>query len=150
MISGLYVDSIFPTTIPAVAGKHVRFFNKELSPPILEKQFREACQALSIKPPMPRNAISCEVDYVKSVKDGEKILQRAIVEYRFFLLPISLVIALASVKSDSVLYFTNYSSFVPKFVNELRHSKKPVSQMLLWLLSVYVCYYVTWILHYLN
>lgn len=31
------------------------FQNKELSPHIIEKQFREACQALSIEPPMPRD-----------------------------------------------------------------------------------------------
>lgn len=29
--------------------------NKELSPSILEKQYREACQAMSIDPPLPQN-----------------------------------------------------------------------------------------------
>ncbi|XP_059627348.1 DNA polymerase epsilon catalytic subunit A-like [Cornus florida] len=57
------------------------FQNKELSPHILEKQFREACQALSIEPPMARDSISFKVDYVKYVKDAEKILQRTINEH---------------------------------------------------------------------
>ncbi|KAI7983738.1 DNA polymerase epsilon catalytic subunit A [Camellia lanceoleosa] len=58
------------------------FQNKELSPHILEKQFREACQALSIEPPMPRDSINFKVDYVAYVKDADKILQRTINEHR--------------------------------------------------------------------
>ncbi|XP_052190980.1 DNA polymerase epsilon catalytic subunit A-like isoform X2 [Diospyros lotus] len=58
------------------------FQNKELLAHILEKQFREACQALSIELPMSRDSISFKVDYVGYVKDAEKILQRAINEYR--------------------------------------------------------------------
>lgn len=38
------------------------FQNKELSPSIIEKQFREACEALSIEPPQPRNGISFKVN----------------------------------------------------------------------------------------
>lgn len=37
------------------------FNNKELSPSIIEKQFREACEALSIEPPQPTNGISFKV-----------------------------------------------------------------------------------------
>ena len=40
------------------------FQNKELSPSIIEKQFREACEALSIEPPQPRNGISFKVNYL--------------------------------------------------------------------------------------
>ncbi|KAA8544223.1 hypothetical protein F0562_022235 [Nyssa sinensis] len=58
------------------------FQNKELSSHILEKQFREACQALSIDPPMPRDSISFRVDYVGYVKDAEFFLQRTINEHR--------------------------------------------------------------------
>ncbi|XP_057955577.1 DNA polymerase epsilon catalytic subunit A-like [Malania oleifera] len=58
------------------------FQNKELSISILERQFREACQALSIEPPLPRNGINFKVDYVGSVKDAERILQRTINEHR--------------------------------------------------------------------
>ncbi|KAK2968075.1 hypothetical protein RJ640_000490, partial [Escallonia rubra] len=52
--------------------------NKELSSQILEKQFREACQSLSIEPPMPVVATSFKVDYVKYVKEAEKIVQEHI------------------------------------------------------------------------
>ncbi|KAK9075077.1 hypothetical protein SSX86_003396 [Deinandra increscens subsp. villosa] len=58
------------------------FQNKELSPHILEKQFREACQALSIEPPMPRDAFTFKVDYVANPKDAEKILQRVVSDFR--------------------------------------------------------------------
>ncbi|GAV76364.1 LOW QUALITY PROTEIN: DNA_pol_B domain-containing protein/DNA_pol_B_exo1 domain-containing protein/DUF1744 domain-containing protein [Cephalotus follicularis] len=57
------------------------YVNKDLTPFILEKQFREACQALSIEPP-PRNGIVFKVDYVGSVKDAEKTLQMEINEFR--------------------------------------------------------------------
>ncbi|KAK9999535.1 hypothetical protein SO802_019138 [Lithocarpus litseifolius] len=56
--------------------------NKDLSPSFLEKQFREACQALSVEPPPPRNGVIFKVDYVGYIKDAEKILQREINEYR--------------------------------------------------------------------
>lgn len=37
------------------------FQNKELSPHILEKQFRDACHALSVEPSVPRDGISFTV-----------------------------------------------------------------------------------------
>ncbi|TYH16062.1 hypothetical protein ES288_A05G088900v1 [Gossypium darwinii] len=55
--------------------------SESISPYILEKYFREACQALSIEPPT-RNGISFKVNYVEHVKDAEKNLQRAISEHR--------------------------------------------------------------------
>ncbi|KAM5584440.1 DNA polymerase epsilon catalytic subunit A-like [Rosa sericea] len=55
--------------------------NKDLSPSFLEKQFRDACQALSLQLP-PRNGIIIKVDYVGFVKDAEKILHQAINEHR--------------------------------------------------------------------
>ncbi|XP_058067456.1 DNA polymerase epsilon catalytic subunit A-like isoform X2 [Magnolia sinica] len=58
------------------------FQNKELSPSLLEKQFREACQALSVEPSVHGNGISSKVDYVGTVKDAEKLLQRTLNEYR--------------------------------------------------------------------
>ncbi|KAK1431332.1 hypothetical protein QVD17_07789 [Tagetes erecta] len=77
---------IYLVYFPSWSTIHVvminRFQNKELSPHILEKQFREACQALSIEPPMPRDAFTFKVDYVENPKDAEKILQRAISEFR--------------------------------------------------------------------
>ena len=36
--------------------------NRDLSPSFLEKQFREACQALSVQPP-PRNGITFRVSF---------------------------------------------------------------------------------------
>lgn len=56
--------------------------NKDLLPSFLEKQFREACQTLSVEPPPPRNGVIFKVDYVGYIKDAEKILQREINEYR--------------------------------------------------------------------
>ncbi|KAJ0887133.1 putative DNA-directed DNA polymerase [Helianthus annuus] len=78
---GIYLV-YFPSrsTIHAVMVTPVQ--NKELSPHILEKQFREACHALSIKPPMPRDAFTFKVDYVGNAKDAQKVLQRAISEFR--------------------------------------------------------------------
>ena len=35
--------------------------NKDLSPSFLEKQFRDACQALSVEPPPPRNGVTFKV-----------------------------------------------------------------------------------------
>ncbi|KAF7120543.1 hypothetical protein RHSIM_Rhsim13G0107600 [Rhododendron simsii] len=58
------------------------FQNKELSPHIIEKQYHEASQAMSIEPPMPRDSTNFKVDYVGNVKDAEKIIQRIINEYR--------------------------------------------------------------------
>ncbi|KAK9279688.1 hypothetical protein L1049_013368 [Liquidambar formosana] len=58
------------------------FQNKELSPSILEKQFREACHSLSIEPPPPKSGIIFKVEYVGYVKDAEKILQKTINDHR--------------------------------------------------------------------
>ncbi|XP_010557398.1 PREDICTED: DNA polymerase epsilon catalytic subunit A [Tarenaya hassleriana] len=55
--------------------------NKDLSPSILERQFREACQALS-PDSSSWSDILFKVDYVGHVSDAEKIMQRAISEYR--------------------------------------------------------------------
>ncbi|XP_020973385.1 DNA polymerase epsilon catalytic subunit A isoform X2 [Arachis ipaensis] len=55
--------------------------NKDLSLAYLERQFHDACQALSIQPP-PRNSISFKVDYVSHVKDAETLMQRAINDRR--------------------------------------------------------------------
>ncbi|KAK6936184.1 DNA polymerase epsilon, catalytic subunit A, C-terminal [Dillenia turbinata] len=57
------------------------FQNKELSPYILEKQYREACQALSIDASISSDMIF-KVDYVAHVKDAEKMLHRTINEQR--------------------------------------------------------------------
>ncbi|KAL9143406.1 hypothetical protein ABFS82_14G234200 [Erythranthe guttata] len=58
------------------------FQSKELSPQMLERQFREACQALSFQPPMLNEAISFKVDYFGHVKDGQGNLQKMITQYR--------------------------------------------------------------------
>lgn len=55
--------------------------NKDLSPSFLEKQFREACQAVSVELP-PSNGVIIKLDYVGSVREADKILQRAINELR--------------------------------------------------------------------
>ncbi|KAJ6368932.1 hypothetical protein OIU78_001326 [Salix suchowensis] len=56
--------------------------NKDITPSFLERQFREACQALSNEALPPRNNIVFKVDYVGHVKDAEKILQGTISELR--------------------------------------------------------------------
>lgn len=40
--------------------------NKDLSSSILEKQFRDACQALSVEPPLPRNDFTFKVSLLDS------------------------------------------------------------------------------------
>ncbi|PWA63054.1 hypothetical protein CTI12_AA356760 [Artemisia annua] len=55
--------------------------NKELTPNILEKLFREACPALS-ELSLSRDTSSFKVEYVGNPKDAEKILQRTISEFR--------------------------------------------------------------------
>ncbi|KAL3628020.1 DNA polymerase epsilon catalytic subunit A [Castilleja foliolosa] len=59
------------------------FQSKELSPQMLERQFREASQALSFQPSMPNDGITFKVDYVAYVKDAQGNLQRMITEYRY-------------------------------------------------------------------
>ncbi|XP_050220537.1 DNA polymerase epsilon catalytic subunit A-like isoform X2 [Mercurialis annua] len=56
--------------------------NKDLSPSFLERQFREACIALSVEPPTPGNDVVFKVGYVGHVKDAERILQGTISELR--------------------------------------------------------------------
>ncbi|KAK6138431.1 hypothetical protein DH2020_027841 [Rehmannia glutinosa] len=58
------------------------FQSKELSPQMLERQFREASQALSFQLPMPNEGVTFKVDYVGYVKDAQGNLQRMITEYR--------------------------------------------------------------------
>ncbi|KAL5555227.1 hypothetical protein UlMin_037463 [Ulmus minor] len=58
------------------------FQNKDLSPSFLEKQFRDACQALSVQPSPPGSGIIFKVEYVGLVKDAEKLLQRTINQHR--------------------------------------------------------------------
>lgn len=58
------------------------FQNKELSVQVLERLFREACQALSIQVPISREEISFKIEYVGHVKDAEWNIQRTIDEYR--------------------------------------------------------------------
>ncbi|KAI3505565.1 hypothetical protein L1887_27697 [Cichorium endivia] len=62
------------------------FQNKDLSPNIIEKQFREACQALSVESSLSRDASSFKVDYVGNPKDVEKILQRTISEFSYLII----------------------------------------------------------------
>ncbi|KAK7262191.1 hypothetical protein RJT34_29753 [Clitoria ternatea] len=57
------------------------FQNKDISANFLERQFHDACQALSIEPPK-RNDINFKVDYVAHVKEAEPLLQRAISDHR--------------------------------------------------------------------
>ncbi|KAL8140374.1 hypothetical protein V2J09_006395 [Rumex salicifolius] len=56
--------------------------NRELSPFFVEKQYYEACEALSIEPTIPRTSINCKVDYVRQVPEASKIMQRSISEHR--------------------------------------------------------------------
>ncbi|XP_055836278.1 DNA polymerase epsilon catalytic subunit A-like [Solanum dulcamara] len=58
------------------------FQNKELSPNVLERHFYEACQTLSGQPITEKEGISFKLDYVRYIKDAERILQRAINEHR--------------------------------------------------------------------
>ncbi|KAK4286365.1 hypothetical protein QN277_002926 [Acacia crassicarpa] len=55
--------------------------NKDLSPVFLERQFRDACEVLSIETPA-RNGIRFKVDYVLHVKDAETMMQRVINDQR--------------------------------------------------------------------
>ncbi|XP_058761674.1 DNA polymerase epsilon catalytic subunit A-like isoform X2 [Vicia villosa] len=55
--------------------------NKDISPIFLERQFRDACRALSIEPALG-NGINFNVEYVALVKDAEAVLQSAINDHR--------------------------------------------------------------------
>ncbi|KAK1354606.1 DNA polymerase epsilon catalytic subunit [Heracleum sosnowskyi] len=56
--------------------------NREITPNILERQFRDACQAFSVDASVFGDGIVFKVDYVGSIKDAEKLLQRTISEYK--------------------------------------------------------------------
>ncbi|KAF3780559.1 DNA polymerase epsilon catalytic subunit A [Nymphaea thermarum] len=77
---------IFVIYIPASSSISVvvlnPYQNKELSMTLLEKQFREACQVLSVDPNLQSSGIFVKVDYVASIKDAGKLLQRILNEYR--------------------------------------------------------------------
>ncbi|KAI4373579.1 hypothetical protein MLD38_011693 [Melastoma candidum] len=55
--------------------------NKDLSLMYLERQFREACQALGVERTF-HEGISFKLDYVGYFKDAEKMVQKAISQYR--------------------------------------------------------------------
>ncbi|KAK2643590.1 hypothetical protein Ddye_025353 [Dipteronia dyeriana] len=73
---GYFPTSRIVTTVVVSPHQH-----RELSPSILEKQFREACRSLSSELP-PGSHVIFKVDYVGYVKDAEIFLQRAISEHR--------------------------------------------------------------------
>ncbi|PKA64815.1 DNA polymerase epsilon catalytic subunit A [Apostasia shenzhenica] len=58
------------------------FQNKEISSSLLEKQFREACLALSLEPPVQGKHNTFKVEYVRTVEAGEKFMQKTLLEYR--------------------------------------------------------------------
>ncbi|XP_078434598.1 DNA polymerase epsilon catalytic subunit A-like isoform X2 [Wolffia australiana] len=58
------------------------FPNKELSSSILDKQFREACHTLSVNSSTQKVQILSKVDYVKTIEDAERRLQRTLTAYR--------------------------------------------------------------------
>ncbi|PWA94332.1 DNA polymerase epsilon catalytic subunit [Artemisia annua] len=86
-LADLEVEGIYLVYFPSWSTIHAvvvtPYKNKELSPQGLNKQFREACQALSIEAPISVDASSFKVDYVGNTKDADKILQRTISEFRF-------------------------------------------------------------------
>ncbi|KAH9660041.1 DNA polymerase epsilon catalytic subunit A [Citrus sinensis] len=82
-VRAIYIG-YFPTSRTVTVVVVSPHQHRELSPSILEKQFREACRTLSTELP-PGVRITFKVEYVGYVKDAEKILQRAISEYRFYI-----------------------------------------------------------------
>ncbi|KAI3992350.1 hypothetical protein MKX01_030071 [Papaver californicum] len=72
----------FPASSTIIVVVVNPFQNKELTTSILEKQFREACQALSVEPSLSGKRCTCKVEYVGHAKDAESLLQRAIIDYR--------------------------------------------------------------------
>ncbi|TVU12159.1 hypothetical protein EJB05_45789 [Eragrostis curvula] len=77
---GVYV-LYFPTSFRIHAVVVNPFRNKELSPSFLEKQFRDACQALGSVP----DNLTFNVDYQTSIDAGSKYVQRMLLEYRYVL-----------------------------------------------------------------
>ncbi|XP_023756876.1 DNA polymerase epsilon catalytic subunit A [Lactuca sativa] len=80
-VRGIYVV-YFPSSSVIHAVIVNPFQNKELTPNILDKQFREACQALSVESSMSRGSSNFKVEYVGTPKDAERIFQRTISEFR--------------------------------------------------------------------
>ncbi|KAK9126454.1 hypothetical protein Scep_015300 [Stephania cephalantha] len=78
---GIYV-TYFPASGTIVVVVINPFQNKELSPSFVEKLFREACQVLSSDAVLPSTGAVFKVDYVRHVKDAEKLMQKTINEYR--------------------------------------------------------------------
>ncbi|KAH7561208.1 hypothetical protein JRO89_XS10G0191200 [Xanthoceras sorbifolium] len=76
----IYV-AYFPTSRTVTTVVVSPHQHRELSPSILEKQFREACRTLSSELP-PGSRVIFKVDYVGYVQDAEIFLQRAISEHR--------------------------------------------------------------------
>ncbi|KAI3971229.1 hypothetical protein MKX01_021996 [Papaver californicum] len=72
----------FPASSTILAVVVNPFQNKELTTSILEKQFREACHALSVESSLSGKRCTCKVEYVGNAKDAERLLQRAIIDYR--------------------------------------------------------------------
>ncbi|CAI9105576.1 OLC1v1004524C1 [Oldenlandia corymbosa var. corymbosa] len=58
------------------------FQNKELSPQILERLFREACLTLDTQSINATEAMNVKVEYVAQMKEAEKNMQRMINEFR--------------------------------------------------------------------
>nr|XP_019702821.2 DNA polymerase epsilon catalytic subunit A isoform X2 [Elaeis guineensis] len=71
----------FPVSYTIFAVVVNPFQNKELSSSLLERLFREACQTLSVEPPMAGSA-TYKVEYVRSIEAGSKLLQRTLIDYR--------------------------------------------------------------------
>ncbi|GER46209.1 DNA polymerase [Striga asiatica] len=108
----MYV-AYFPTSSQVYVVVVSPFPSKELSPQMLERQFREASQALSIQLSMTNEGMTFKVEYVAHVKDAQGNLQRMITEYRllclFFIIPLSIsseYFNLCSLKSDFVSFNT--------------------------------------------
>ncbi|KAK9127695.1 hypothetical protein Syun_016492 [Stephania yunnanensis] len=78
---GIYI-TYFPASGTIVVVVINPFQNKELSPSFVEKLFREACQVLSSDAVFPSTGAVFKVDYVRHVKDAEKLMQKTINEYR--------------------------------------------------------------------
>nr|CAD1820134.1 unnamed protein product [Ananas comosus var. bracteatus] len=71
----------FPVTLTIYAVVINPFQNKELSSALLEKQFREACQMMSLEPPQRGNA-TFKVEYFRLNDAGIKFLQKTLTDYR--------------------------------------------------------------------
>ncbi|KAG9455053.1 hypothetical protein H6P81_007957 [Aristolochia fimbriata] len=58
------------------------FQNREVSSSLLEKLFHDACRSLSVNGPKLGSGTTFKVEYVALIKDAEKLLQRALNDYR--------------------------------------------------------------------